>query len=62
MPQENRENRKFEVELTVRIKFDRKRSKIATVSKWIAALTLSVLVKVASHWFVSWLVLWPHLA
>ncbi len=62
MAQENRGNRKFEVELKVRIKFDENRSKIVTVGKWIAVFIVPVLVKIASHWFVSWLVLWLHLA
>lgn len=58
MAQENRGNRKFEIELNVRIKFDENRPKIVTVGKWIAVFIVPVLVKIASHY----LVLWLHLA
>ena len=55
MAQENRGNRKFEVELKVRIKFDENRSKIGMAGKWVAVLIFPVLVKIASHYLVLWL-------
>lgn len=52
---ESRENRKFEIELNIRTRFDQNRSNLVTAGKWISPLVVSLFVKIAIHYLVLWL-------
>lgn len=55
---ESQQNRKFEIELNIRMRFDQNRSKIGTPLKWTAVLIVPLPVKIANHYLVHQLQLW----
>lgn len=51
MAHKNRENQKFALEMNIRLRINKTQPKSATVRKWIVALLVPVIVKIAIHFF-----------